>query len=119
MSCHSLSDVLHSRKLVIFTKSLLITAGDDYVVLDSVSLTLSNESGRGCVEVHIIPDDILEDMENFSVSLDSSARNSTPSVTIFIVDTSRFNTPPMTTAPIIVARCHSCVYDWGAAAGGW
>ena len=106
-------------KLAIFTKSLFITAGDDYVALDSAPLTLANESGRGCVEVHIIPDDILEDTENFSVSLDSSARNSTPSVTIFIVDTSRLNTPPITTAPLIVVRCPSCVYDWGAAAGGW
>ena len=72
--------------------SLFVTAGEDYVALSSAPLTLARESGHGCIEVSIIPDDFLEDTENFSLSLDSLAGTSTPSVTISITDTSK-NTP--------------------------
>ena len=58
------------------------------MTLSSVPVTLVRDSGHGCVDVAIIPDDMLEETENFTVSLDSSATNTTLSVTISIMDTS-------------------------------
>ena len=96
--------------------SLFVTAGEDYVALHSAPLILASESGRGCVEVAIIPDDLLEDTENFSISLNSSTTIS-PTVTISIIDTSKLNTPLNDQSPYNLPRS-SCMHDWGAKAGG-
>lgn len=55
------------------------------MALSSLPLTLLRETARGCVEVTILPDDLLEETENFTIILDSLPA---VSITIFIIDTS-------------------------------
>ena len=60
-------------KVVIFLFSLPATADSDYnSVIQSITLTPEDASEEHCVELTALPDDILEDVEIFDVTIDST-----------------------------------------------